>query len=89
MTTHRVLVATDDVLAWVRAVGLDPERIHMPGSGAVIEVDEAAGRVTVDYVHLDTAGRPVLSGDVLATFRHTVRPNVPLPPFPVSPYAEG
>lgn len=70
---------TSELLDWIRAVGLDPNRILME---TPITVDHEAGTVSVDYLERNDQGQiiAVNGGPLLA--RHTVHPEGGIPDFP-------
>lgn len=72
---------TSELLDWIQAVGLDPNRILMD---TPITVDPEAGTVTVDYLERSDQGGLVVDkvngGPLLS--RHTVRPEGGIPDFP-------
>lgn len=71
---------TSELLDWIRAVGLDPNRILMD---TPITVDPEAGTITVDYLARNDQGRLIIevNGSPLLS-RHTVRPEGGIPDFP-------
>lgn len=71
---------TSELLDWIRAVGLDPNRILMD---TPITVDPEAGTITVDYLARNDQGRLIIevNGSPLLS-RHTVHPEGGIPDFP-------